>query len=66
MVCLISLWGRSDEANNSEISQGTIEADKRRMEFHKLPFRAEKAEYALLEASGNKDTWLQFITIFFG
>lgn len=32
------------------------------MEFHKLPCLARKAEYAVLEESGNKDTWLQFIT----
>lgn len=54
------------KGNNSEILQGSIEADKCCMEFHKLPFLAEKAECAVLEESGNKDTWLQFITIFFG
>lgn len=53
------------KANNSEILQGIIEVDKC-MKFHKLPFLAEKAECAVLEESGNKDTWLQFITIFFG
>lgn len=54
------------KANNSGILQGIIKADKCSMEFHKLPFLAEKAECAVLEESGNKDTWLQFITIFFG
>ena len=54
------------KANNSEILEGIIEVDKCHMEFHKLPFLAEKAECAVLEESGNKDTWLQFITIFFG
>lgn len=54
------------KANNSENLQGIIKADKGSMEFHKLPFLAEKAECAVLEESGNKDTWLQFITIFFG
>jgi hypothetical protein len=29
-------------------------------------FCAEKAECAVSEESGNKDTWLQFVTIFFG
>lgn len=46
------------EAKNSEILQGIIEADKCCMVFHKLPFLAEKAECAVLEESGNKDTWL--------
>ena len=54
------------KANNPEILEGIIEADKCHMEFHKLPFLAEEAECAVLEESGNKDTWLQFITIFFG
>lgn len=53
-------------AKTSEILQGIIEVDKCCMEFHKPPFLAEKAECAVLEESGNKDTWLQFITIFFG
>ena len=54
------------KANKSEILEGITEVYKCHMEFHKLPFLAEKAECAVLEESGNKDTWLQFITIFFG
>ena len=72
-VSIISKWFISSasevveiKANNSEILQGIIEADKCCTEFHKLPFLPEKAECAVLEGSGNKDTWLQFITIFFG
>lgn len=70
-VCVCSLYhllSRSVKlANNSEFLRVTIEADKSCIKFYKLPVLAKKAECAVLQTSGrNKDTWLQFITIFFG